>query len=198
MLFTHVIPASAPPSPDFRPPTPSWANARSHPGTADWWFREHDDHAEWPSIAHIRAVMCGSCRRDFLLLRAFDSFPLEAVARDVSQDELEEALRSSGCLANGGGLCRSNFRKRAWLPAVAARVGSPCDFHDLRHSHAALLIREGLHPKVIQERMGHASIRTTLDTYGHLFPGLDEAAADALDASARGVGVGLGPSCSLG
>ena len=94
--------------------------------------------------------------------------------------------------SNGGGLRRGNFRKRAWLPAVAATVGPPCDFHDLRHSHAALLIREGLHPKVIQERMGHASIRTTLDTYGHLFPGLDEAAADALDASARGVGVGLG------
>lgn len=93
-----------------------------------------------------------------------------------------------------GGLRRSNFRNRVWLPAVAATVGPPCDFHDLRHSHAALLIREGLHPKVIQERMGHASIRTTLDTYGHLFPGLDEAAADALDLSARGVGVGLAGS----
>jgi integrase len=100
--------------------------------------------------------------------------------------------------ANGGGLRRSNFRKRVWLPAVAATVGPPCAFHDLRHSHAALLIREGLHPKVIQERMGHASIRTTLDTYGHLFPGLDEAAADALDAAACGVGVGLGRFERLG
>lgn len=96
--------------------------------------------------------------------------------------------------AGGGLLRRTNFRKRVWLPAVAATVGQPCTFHDLRHSHAALLIREGLHPKVIQERMGHASIRTTLDTYGHLFPGLDEAAANALDAAARGVLVGLGPS----
>ena len=63
---------------------------------------------------------------------------------------------------------------------------------------AALLIREGQHPKVIQLRMGHASIRPTLDTYGHLFPGLDEAAADALDESFRGVGVGLEPSGTLG
>ncbi len=93
--------------------------------------------------------------------------------------------------ANGGGLRRSNFRNRVWLPAVAVTVGPPCNFHDLRHTHASLLIREGLHPKVIQERMGHASIRTTLDIYGHLFPGLDEAAADALDISARGVGVRL-------
>ena len=57
------------------------------------------------------------------------------------------------------------------------------DGHDLRHTHAALLIAQGEHPKVIQERLGHASIRTTLDTYGHLFSGLDEAAAERLDAT---------------
>ena len=60
-----------------------------------------------------------------------------------------------------------------------------CTFHVLRHTHAALLIAQGEHPKVIQERLGHASIKTTLDTYGHLFDGLDEAAAERLDASWR-------------
>jgi integrase len=54
-------------------------------------------------------------------------------------------------------------------------------FHDLRHSHVALLIAAGEHPKVIQERLGHSSIHITLDRYGHLFEGLDEGAADALD-----------------
>lgn len=83
----------------------------------------------------------------------------------------------------GGPIRRSNFRRRIWLPAVAASVGPPCTFHDLRHSHAALLIAHGEHPKVIQERLGHASIKTTLDTYGHLFEGLDEAAADRLEAT---------------
>jgi len=61
-----------------------------------------------------------------------------------------------------------------------------------------MLIREGQHPKVIQLRMGHGSIRTTLDTYGHLFPGLDEAAAKALDESFRGVAVRLKPPGTLG
>jgi integrase len=65
--------------------------------------------------------------------------------------------------------------------AVDASVGNPCTFHDPRHTHAALLIAQGEHPKVIQERLGHASIKTTLDTYGHLFDGLDAAAADRLD-----------------
>ena len=83
----------------------------------------------------------------------------------------------------GGPIRRSNFRRRIWLPAVEASVGRPCTFHDLRHSHAALLIAQGEHPKVIQERLGHASIKTTLDTYGHLFEGLDEAAADRLEVT---------------
>lgn len=56
-----------------------------------------------------------------------------------------------------------------------------------RHTHAALLIAQGEHPKVIQARLGHASIKTTLDTYGHLFDGLDEAAADRLDEAWRGL-----------
>ena len=87
---------------------------------------------------------------------------------------------------------RRNWQKRVWYRAVDASVGRPCTFHDLRHSAASLLIREGLSPKVIQERLGHASIKTTLDTYGHLFEGMDRAAADALDAAACGVFVGLG------
>jgi integrase len=53
----------------------------------------------------------------------------------------------------------------------------------LRHTHAAILIAQGEHPKVIQLRLGHSSIQVTLDTYGHLFEGLDEAAAERLDAA---------------
>jgi integrase len=82
----------------------------------------------------------------------------------------------------GGPLLRRNFRRRTWLPAVRASVGEPIRFHDLRHTHAAMLIAQGEHPKVIQNRLGHSSIKITLDTYGHLFEGLDEAAAERLDA----------------
>ena len=100
----------------------------------------------------------------------------------------------------GGPLRRTNFRRRGWLPAVGASIGLPFTFHDLRHTHAALLIGEGAHPKVIQERMGHASIRVTLDTYGHLFEGLDVAAADSLDGlfeRSRGIEVGVGRAIKL-
>ena len=55
-------------------------------------------------------------------------------------------------------------------------------YHDLRHTHAAMLIRMGVQPKVIQERLGHSSIKMTMDLYGYLMPGLQESVADALDA----------------
>lgn len=105
---------------------------------------------------------------------------------DTLASHLVEFLDASGLLfgsPGGGPIRRSNFRRRHWLPAVRETVGEPCPFHSLRHSHAAMLIKEGVHPKVVQERLGHASIKTTLDIYGHLLPGLDEAAAEVLDAA---------------
>lgn len=97
---------------------------------------------------------------------------------------------------SGGPLRRTNFRRRVWLPAVAETVGEPMRFHDLRHTHAAWLVAHGSHPKTIQARLGHASISTTLNTYGHLMPGMDEAAADALDASMKHSG-STGTSASV-
>jgi integrase len=55
--------------------------------------------------------------------------------------------------------------------------------HDLRHTHVALLIAAGEDPYVISRRLGHASIRTTYDVYGHLFEGRDQEASAALEAA---------------
>jgi integrase len=54
-------------------------------------------------------------------------------------------------------------------------------FHDLRHTHASLLLQAGEHAKVVSERLGHTSVAFTLDTYGHLMPGMEEGAAAKLD-----------------
>ena len=82
----------------------------------------------------------------------------------------------------GGPLRRTSFRSRFWKPAVRSSVGEPCRFHDMRHTHVALLIDQGAHPSVIASRLGHTSVRTVLDVYGHLFEGLDRDIADALGA----------------
>lgn len=81
----------------------------------------------------------------------------------------------------GGPLRRRGFRQRFWLPAVRASVGQPMRFHDLRHTHAALLVAANTHPKLLQARLGHRSIKTTLDVYGHLYEPLDEVATDRLE-----------------
>ncbi|MDP8959671.1 MAG: tyrosine-type recombinase/integrase [Actinomycetota bacterium] len=80
----------------------------------------------------------------------------------------------------GGPLRLSQFRRRTWYPAVRASVGEPCRPHDLRHTHVALLIAAGEDLYVISKRLGHASIRTTYDVYGHLFEGRDQETAEAL------------------
>jgi integrase len=56
-------------------------------------------------------------------------------------------------------------------------------FHDLRHSHATQLLLAGVHPKVAQERLGHATITTTLDLYSHVTDTMQVDAATRLDAA---------------
>jgi integrase len=65
------------------------------------------------------------------------------------------------------------FLQRSGLPHVR--------FHDLRHAHATLLLLAGIHPKVVSERLGHASIGITLDIYSHVLPSMQSEAAAAFD-----------------
>jgi integrase len=60
-------------------------------------------------------------------------------------------------------------------------------FHDARHTHATLLLKAGVHPKVVQERLGHSSISVTLDTYSHVVPGMQEAAAMKFDENLNSI-----------
>jgi integrase len=54
-------------------------------------------------------------------------------------------------------------------------------FHDLRHSAATILLTSGVHPKVVQERLGHSTIAMTLDVYSHVLPSIQQEAADKID-----------------
>ena len=78
-----------------------------------------------------------------------------------------------------------------WSPAafslafmrLVRRIGlGGTRLHDLRHTHASLLLAQGVHPKIVSERLGHASVAITLDTYSHVLPGLQEAAVAQFDA----------------
>jgi integrase len=54
-------------------------------------------------------------------------------------------------------------------------------FHDLRHTAATLLFKENVHPKVVQEMLGHSTIPLTLDTYSHILPDIQQEAGDKMD-----------------
>lgn len=79
----------------------------------------------------------------------------------------------------------ANNLRRAFRRIVARADIGPLRFHDLRHAHATLLLARGVHPKVVSERLGHANIGITLDTYSHVLPNLQEEATRDLDAWLR-------------
>jgi len=87
---------------------------------------------------------------------------------------------------------RPNTITRAWK-SIAIRAGvKVIRLHDARHTHASLMLKQGIHPKVVQERLGHASIQITLDTYSHVAPGLQEVAALRFDEALQNVRVEIG------
>jgi integrase len=57
--------------------------------------------------------------------------------------------------------------------------------HKLRHSHASHLLASNIHPKIVQERLGHSSIAITMDIYSHLMPNMQSEAASAVDVAMR-------------
>jgi integrase len=85
------------------------------------------------------------------------------------------------CQADGKPLLPDSVTQ-AWRNLVKRAGLSGIRLHDARHSHASLMLKQGVHPKIVQERLGHASIQITLDTYSHVAPGLQEAAAKGFDA----------------
>jgi len=75
-----------------------------------------------------------------------------------------------------------NLTGRSFKPLLK-RAGLPdIRFHDLRHTCATLLLRRGVHPKFVQELLGHATIAITLDTYSHVVPGMGDQAANAMES----------------
>lgn len=69
----------------------------------------------------------------------------------------------------------------AWVRLAKLTGLKGIHFHSARHSHASLLLKQGVHPKIVQERLGHSGIAVTLDLYSHVAPGLQQAAANRFD-----------------
>ena len=92
--------------------------------------------------------------------------------------------------SNPDGLPFRPNRVTRYFKDIADSIGlNGLRFHDLRHTHATLMLRQGIHPKIVSERLGHSSVAITLDTYSHVLPGLQEAAARRFDQGLQTAGV---------
>jgi integrase len=97
---------------------------------------------------------------------------------------LADGLASSEwifCDTCGGQLRRSNVIRNSFKPILKRAQLRNIRFHDLRHTSATLLLAQGIHPKIVQERLGHSQISLTLDTYSHVLPTMQVEAAAKLD-----------------
>jgi len=86
------------------------------------------------------------------------------------------------CDTDGNPLRKSNLLRRSFFPLLEKAKVPRIRFHDLRHTAATLLLSQGVHPKVVQERLGHSQISLTLDTYSHVLPSMQKEATAKLDA----------------
>ncbi|MEE9247411.1 MAG: site-specific integrase [Dehalococcoidia bacterium] len=74
-----------------------------------------------------------------------------------------------------------DFVSQAWRRTAKAVGYQSVRLHDARHTHATLMLKQGVHPKIVSERLGHATVATTLDIYSHVTPSLQGAAALRFD-----------------
>jgi integrase len=81
----------------------------------------------------------------------------------------------------GTPLSRHNLGNRSFKPLLRRANLPNIRFHELRHTCATLLLSKNVHPKLVQELLGHASISTTLDTYSHVLCGMSRGVADSMD-----------------
>ena len=105
---------------------------------------------------HERAVIGLAVDGDSLVFARFDGSPLPPIT-------INHAF--------------GRIIKRAGLKGIR--------MHDLRHTHATLMMKQGVNPKIVQERLGHSSIAVTMDIYSHVVPGMQEAAAMGFDQGLR-------------
>ena len=121
------------------------------------------------------------------------------ILRQHRRVQLQERLRAGSewhdydlvfCNCKGGPLFKSNVDRT--LAGYCRKAGVPrIRFHDLRHTHATFLLRQGVHPKVVAERLGHTSVKITLDTYSHVLPDTQEEAVRAVERALTGAALAI-------
>lgn len=134
-------------------------------------------------LAIRKSPKCGKLRIIDLPATTLDALR----ARQLTQRPKSEWIFTdkNGDPLHKEGMLRYQFRRALIAVELATEEESFVRFHDLRHTHATQLLAAGCNVKVVQERLGHASAKMTLDVYGHFVTSLQKEAAAATDAMYR-------------
>lgn len=197
-------------NPCSRRTSPGAGKQRAYVATTQQVWQLHDEFPEHLRPAVLLGAFAGLRTAEACGLRVDDVDFMRGVVRPAVQwpgEELktetsrtavpipsELSLELSAAVARWGGQTLVTDGRGGsvapWTIERAVRAARPAvdglpeafRFHDLRHFLASLLIASGLDVKVVQARLRHASAKTTLDTYGHLWPDADESARAAVGA----------------
>ncbi|WP_082130205.1 tyrosine-type recombinase/integrase [Aneurinibacillus tyrosinisolvens] len=104
-----------------------------------------------------------------------------AALREYKSQSVQNPYDLVICTSKGTPMSPANLR-REWQRLIRLRQVPQIRFHDLRHTHASLMLKQGEHVKVVSERLGHSKIQMTLDTYSHVMPNMQAEAANRFDA----------------
>ena len=111
-----------------------------------------------------------------------EAFKTQAAQQLADRDNAEVAWHETGYVftRDDGEPLHPQSVSRAFERALSAAKLPRIRLHDLRHTHASLALAAGINPKVVSERLGHATVSITLDTYSHAIPALQEEAAERI------------------
>ncbi|MEI4802038.1 site-specific integrase [Bacillus sp. FJAT-51639] len=110
---------------------------------------------------------------------------LQALEEQLNRVNTDQERYGSGyndldlvCPTFNGNSCNLKSLTQLWKKLIKKSEVPDIRFHNLRHTHATLMLKQGIHPKIVSERLGHKRIGITLDTYSHVVPGLQEKAVE--------------------
>jgi integrase len=150
-----------------------------------------------PTLEVRRSLSETRGRRSFVTPKSGRGRHLRLSRRAVSalrahrKRQLEERVRKAGLWEDiglvfpsevGSPMSGRNLYRAFKIRVKRASLPETLRFHDLRHTCATLLLRQGVHVKYVQELLGHADISLTLNVYSHVLPDMCDAAVSAMDA----------------
>lgn len=126
----------------------------------------------------------GSRRRILLMREDVDALQVYRAWQKNYSEEMGDKFTWRNLIFTspfGAPISPTNFARRYFHPLLKkCGIKEGFTFHSLRHTHATLLLQQGVNPKIVQERLGHSSIKVTMDTYSHVLPDMQKQAVDAM------------------